>query len=81
MMKNNPKKTDIEKQLIKFRNQFHNLLIKYPEIRVVGDIEGDVLAFVPTQEGPRTKMYLPRSGNQELITRKQELITQFALGK
>ena len=59
----NAKKTDIEKQLI-----------KYPEIRVVGDIEGDVLAFVPSQEGPRTKMYLPRSGNQELIT-------QFALGK
>ena len=70
----NAKKTDIEKQLIKFRNQFHNLLIRYPEIRVVGDVEGDVLAFIPSQEGPRTKMYLPRSGNQELIT-------QFALGK
>ena len=68
------KKTDIEKQLLKFRNQFHNLLIKYPDIRVVGDVEGDVLAFVPSEEGPRTKVYLPRSG-------KQELITQFALGK
>lgn len=65
----NAKKTDIEKQLIKFRNQFHNLLIKYPEIRVVGDVEGDVLAFVPSQEGPRTKMYLPRSGKQELISK------------
>ena len=68
------KKTEAEKQLIKFRNQLHNLLIKYPDIRIAGDMEGDVLAFVPSEEGPRTKMYLPRSG-------KQELITQFALGK
>lgn len=70
-MTKNAKKTDIAiwKQLIKFRNQFHNLLIKYPDIRVVGDLEGDVLAFVPSQEGPRTKVYLPRSGQQELISK------------
>jgi len=68
----NAKKTEAEKQLIKFRNQFHNLLIKYPEIRVVGDVEGDVMAFIP--EGDRPRVFLPTSG-------KQELITQFALGK
>ena len=70
----NAKKTDIEKQLIKFRNQFHNLLIKYPEIRVVPYVGGDVVAYIPSQGEPHTRVYLPTSG-------KQELITQFALGK
>ena len=66
-MINKPKKTETEKQLIKFRNQLHNLLIKYPEIRIAGDDAGDVLAFVPAEEWPRTKVYLPRSGKQELV--------------
>ena len=68
------KKTETEKQLIKFRNQLHNLLIKYPEIRLsaAGHGNGDILAFIP--EGDCPKVYLPTSG-------KQELITQFALGK
>lgn len=66
---NTPKKSETEKQLIKFRNQFHNLLIRYPGVRIAGDQNGDVLAFVPTEECPRTKVYLPRSGEMELISR------------
>jgi hypothetical protein len=63
----NAKKTETEKQLIKFRNQFHNLLIRYPNVRIAGDQSGDVLAFIPEEEWPRTKVYLPRSGKQEPI--------------
>jgi hypothetical protein len=61
------KKTEAEKQLIKFRNQLHNLLIKYPEIRITGDMNGDVMAF--SVAGDRPEIYLPTSGNQELIAR------------
>lgn len=74
IMIKNEKKTDTEKQLLQFRHQLHNLLIKFPDVRLAGDDAGDVLAFIPSEESPRTKVYLPRSG-------KQELITQFALGK
>ena len=70
------KKTEAEKQLIKFRNQLHNLLIKYPEIRISADRDGDICAYITPNE-PHAKpehIYLPTCG-------KQELITQFALGK
>ena len=65
------KKTEAEKQLIKFRNQMHNLLIKYPEIRVTADMDGDVYAYIPAGELPvrdrGPSVYLPTSGKQELI--------------
>jgi hypothetical protein len=63
------KKTPAEKQLIKFRNQLHNLLIRNPEIRLAGDEAGDILAFISDEEWPKTKVYLPRSGHQELINK------------
>ncbi len=62
---NTTKKTETEKQLIKFRNQMHNLLIKYPEIRLAGYHEGDVVTYIP--EGDRPRVFLPTSGKQELI--------------
>ena len=70
------KKTPATKQLIKFRNQLHNLLIRNPEIRISGDINGDVCAYItPNEPHSLTEcIYLPTSG-------KQELISQFALGK
>ena len=65
------KKTEAEKQLLKFRNQLHNLLIKYPEIRLAGDMNGDVLAYIPASDWTTktTKLYVPTSGQQELIAR------------
>jgi hypothetical protein len=66
----NAKKTEAEKKLIKFKNQLHNLLIKYPEIRLAGDMNGDVLAWIPAGPGSKsTKLYVPTNGNQELIVR------------
>ena len=66
---NKPKKTEAEKQLLKFRNQLHKLLIKYPEIRLSGDRDGDVLAFIPASDWTTktTKLYVPTNGKQELI--------------
>jgi hypothetical protein len=61
------KKTSAEKQLIKFRNQLHNLLIRNPEIRIASDINGDVVAFIVDEDLP--KIYLPESGKQELINK------------
>ena len=63
------KKTEAEKQLIKFRNQLHNLLIKYPDIRISGDRNGDVCASItPNEPYAKTEyIYLPTSGKQELI--------------
>lgn len=68
---NKPKKTEAEKQLLKFRDQLTKLLIKYPEIRLAGDIEGDVLAFIPASDWTTKthKLYLPTNGEQELIAR------------
>ena len=71
------KKTPAEKQLHKFRNQLHNLLIRNPEIRLAGDAAGDILAFIPDYtKHPHTgeytlwtRVYLPRSGDQELISK------------
>ena len=65
----NAKKTEAEKQLIKFRNQFHNLLIKYPEIRISGNSEGLPVAWIRTGEGygEYCQLHLPTSGKQELI--------------
>ena len=76
-MNNDMKKTDAEKQLHKFRNQLHNLLIRNPEIRLAGDAAGDILAFIPGDDvHPHTgaytlwtRVYLPRSGDQELISK------------
>jgi hypothetical protein len=64
---NTTKKTQAEKQLIKFRNQMHNLLIRNPDIRIGVDKNGDVVAFIP--EGDRPREYLPTSGKQELISK------------
>ena len=64
------KKTKAEKNLIKFRNQLHNLLIKYPEIRIAGtnDDTGDVVAYSRNDGlGPFVEIYLPLSGAHELI--------------
>ena len=61
----NTKKTPGEKQLIRFRNQLHNLLIRNPEIRIASDMYGDVVAFIVDEDRP--KIYLPKSGKQELI--------------
>jgi hypothetical protein len=58
------KKTETEKQLIKFRNQLHNLLIRNPEIRISGDSDGDPIAWIRTGDA---FIYLPTSGKQELI--------------
>lgn len=66
----NTKKTETQKQLIKFRNQLHKLLIKYPEIRLSGDEDGDVLAWTPELKLPypsHERIYLPKSGKSELI--------------
>ena len=66
MMKN-AKKTEAEKQLIKFRNQLHNLLIQYPEIRISGNSDGDEpVAWIRTGEGygEYEQIYLPTSGSK-----------------
>lgn len=63
------KKTEAAKQLIKFRNQLHNLLIKYPEIRLKGDTEGDIYAQITPNELHTMPeyVYLPKSSQHELI--------------
>jgi hypothetical protein len=63
------KKTEAEKQLIKFRNQLHNLLIRYPGIRISGNSDGDPVAWMRTGEayGEYEQIYLPTNGQQELI--------------
>ena len=67
---NTTKKTDAEKQLIKFRNQLHNLLIKYPDIRITGDEHRDVVAWIRTTDTDMSgdqvylPMRLPKSGKQ-----------------
>ena len=68
-MTKNAKKTEAEKQLIKFRNQLHNLLIRYPEIRISAGLDGDVYAQItPSEPHAKTEyIYLPTSGKQELI--------------
>ncbi len=63
----NAKKTESEKQLIKFRNQLHNLLIEYPEIRLAGTSEGDAMAWIRSEDGKISELYLPTSGKQEPI--------------
>ena len=69
-MMTNTKKTEAEKQLIKFRNQLHNLLIKYPEIQIASDIRGDVTAWIFSKEAQSIKeIYLPTNGKQELISK------------
>jgi hypothetical protein len=65
----NAMKTEAEKQLIKFRDQLHNLLIKYPEIRLTGDMNGDVLAILPDGSEAWPHLYVPTSGKQELISK------------
>lgn len=56
---NTTKKTDAEKQLHKFRNQLHTLLIRNPKIRLATDSFGDIVAFIP--EGDRPRVHLPTS--------------------
>ena len=62
-------KTKTEKDLIKFRNQFHNLLKKYPEITITGDIHGHLLAYIVEGEWYKhfPKVYLPKRAEQELV--------------
>ena len=69
MMKNT-KMTEAEKTLIKFRNQLHNLLIKYPEVRLAVDSRNypDIVAFIPSKtEEAAPRIALPLSGAHELI--------------
>lgn len=67
----NAKKTAAEKTLIKFRDQLHKLLIKHPEIRISGNIEGDPVAWIRTGEGymEYAHIHLPTNGQQELISK------------
>jgi hypothetical protein len=52
---NNTKKTDAEKQLIKFDKEFSKLLAKYPEIFVAGDVNGGIVAsFTPNEPWAKT---------------------------
>ena len=76
----NAKKTEAEKQLIKFRNQMHNLLIKYPGIRISCTQDGDVVAWMRTGDAYREyeQVYLPTSGAQELITKQEEIESEQA---
>jgi hypothetical protein len=70
-----PKKTQAQKQLIKFRNQLHNLLIRYPEIRISGNLNGDPIACIHSGEVSLVgdvyhgyeQIYLPTNGKQEKI--------------
>jgi hypothetical protein len=62
------KKSEAQKQLIKFRNQLHNLLIRYPEIRLGDNSDGDPLATIGTGD-QYEQIYLPTSGKQELIAK------------
>jgi hypothetical protein len=68
---NNTKKTQAEKQLIKFRNQLHNLLIRNPDIRIGSTQDGDPIAWIRTGDAYRCyeQVYLPTSGKQELINK------------
>jgi len=63
------KKTETEKQLIKFRDQLHKLLIRYPEIRISANRDGDPIAVIRTGDPFQSyqQIYLPTSGQQELI--------------
>ena len=64
------KKTEAKKQLTKFRDQLHKLLAEYPDLQIAGDLEGDVFAWMITSNSsplPYEKVYLPKSGRQELI--------------
>ena len=66
----NTKKTEAEKTLIKFRNQLHNLLIKYPEVRLAVDTMNYpyILAYIPSKTvGAAPRVTLPFSGAHELI--------------
>ena len=47
---NTMKKTDAEKQLIKFDKEFHKLLAKYPEVLVAGDMNGGIVAIITPKE-------------------------------
>jgi hypothetical protein len=66
---NTTKKTQAEKQLIKFRNQMHNLLIRNPDIRIGSTQDGEPIAWIRTGDAYRCyeQIYLPTSGKQELI--------------
>ena len=67
---NKPNKTEAEKKLVKFRNQLTKLLIKYPEIRLAGDRDGDVLGYI--HDGLNwQQIYMPTSITQELTAVKQ----------
>lgn len=64
-MTSKPKKTQAQKDLIKFRNQLYNLLSKYPNIRIAGDINGAAIAWIFT-EGEKSfeEIALPCKGKQ-----------------
>ena len=65
----NAMKIEAEKQLTEFRELFHNLLAKYPEIRLCGDNNGDILAIRPDGSEAWPHLYMPTSGKQELISK------------
>jgi hypothetical protein len=68
---NTTKKTETEKQLIKFRNQLHNLLIRNPDIRIGSTQDGEPIAWIRTGDAYRCyeQIYLPTTGKQELISK------------
>lgn len=75
------KKTETEKRLFTFRNQLHNLLIKYPEIRLGGDREGEVYAeIVPTESHSKPEyVYLPlRAAHRSYYTECPEQVSTMA---
>lgn len=42
----NTAETEAQKKLIKFDKEFNKLLVKFPEILVVGDINGGIVASI-----------------------------------
>jgi len=66
---NDTKKTEAQKQLIKFRDQFHKLLMRHPDIRIGSNQDGDPIALIRNGDAFSCydQIYLPTNGKQELI--------------
>lgn len=58
--------TQAHNNLLKFRNQVHEFLKQHPDVRIVGDREGDVMMYDINEV--LNPVYLPRRGTQQLIT-------------
>jgi hypothetical protein len=66
---NDTKKTEAQKQLIKFRERFHKLLMRHPDIRIGSNQDGDPIAWIRTGDAYRSyeQTYLPTSSKQEKL--------------